>query len=296
MARKYGARRRTAGRRACGEVRQTVALAVATDAAAYARLRRCGLFEGVDFGAYLRCTEGRLRALRGTGVDVHLRVLEPVDFEDFCAEHLLDPADPVAEVAYAADPELAGEPFAYAGEGLAELLPVLTEDHRARVRISIGCAALLAAVGWESSPQERVAAVLGYVSEVVLALAEGAGDGRHRLTLRSLGLLDGEELTAVAGLVVREGLPDGVGREVEAFCVTLAAAVAGCGSGELMLYRADGAVHGWVLVDGWLRPMTAAETGAVLELGAAGAGVLGPELPVGEGGVLGCPGFPLPMP
>ncbi|BFV56108.1 hypothetical protein KCMC57_up12120 [Kitasatospora sp. CMC57] len=279
---KYGSRRR-AGCGEPGRVRQTVALAVAADEAAYARLRGCGLFGAADYGAYLRRTEQRLRALHGHGMAVHLRVLEPVDFEDFCAEHLLDPADPVAEVAYAADPELAGEPFAYTGQRLAELLPALTEDHLARVRISIGCAALLAAVGCERQPQERVTAVLQYVSEVCLALAAGAGDGRHRLTLRSLGLLDGEELTAAAELLVAAGRPAELGREAEAFCVTLAAAVAGYGSGELLLYLACGEVAGWVLVDGWLRPMSALETQAVL--GAEGAGPPGP---------VGRAGFPLP--
>lgn len=284
MTRKYGRKRRAA----CGapvRLRQTVALAVATDEAAYTRLRGCGLFEAVDYGVYLHSTERRLRALHGHGMAVHLRVLEPVDFEDFCAEHLLDPADPVAEVAYAADPELAGEPFCYAGERLAELLPALTEDHLARVRISIGCAALLAAVACERRPQERVTAVLQYVSEICLALAAGAGEGRHRLTLRSLGLMDGEELTAAAELPVLAGRPAELGREAEAFCVTLAAAVAGYGSGELLLYRADGPVHGWVLVDGWLRPMSALETQAVL----------GNE-PVGEPRSVGHPGFPLPPP
>ncbi|MER5866461.1 hypothetical protein [Kitasatospora sp. NPDC002040] len=284
MTRKYG-RKRRAGCGGGGRVRQTVALAVAADEAAYARLRGCGLFGPADYGAYLRCTERRLRALHGHGLAVHLRVLEPVDFEDFCAEHLLDPADPVAEVAYAADPELAGEPFAYTGERLAEVLPALTEDHLARVRISIGCAALLAAVAPERRPQERVAAVLQYVSEVCLALAAGAGDGGHRLTLRSLGLLDGEELAAAAGLRVAAGRPVELGREAEAFCVTLAAAVAGYGSGELLLHRADGGVHGWALVDGWLRPMSGPETQAVL-----GAEAVGPAGPVGRAG------FPLPPP
>ncbi|GAA2134926.1 hypothetical protein GCM10009760_12830 [Kitasatospora kazusensis] len=251
------------GRSRAAPPREPVAVAVAADAADFAGLGRHGLFGEADYPSYLRRTEGRLRAMYGQGLDVHLRVLEPADFEEFCEEHLLDPADPVARVAYAADPELAGEPFRYTGQRLAELLPALLADHLARVRISIGCAALLAAVGWEDRPEERLAAVLGYVSEVCLALAAGAGEGCHGVTLRSVGPADGEELAASTDLCVVSGELPGGGRGLEALCVTLAAAVAGCGSGELLL-RTDGRVRGWALVDGWLRPMSAAETEAVL--------------------------------
>lgn len=263
-------------------VRQPVALAVAADAADFAGLERHGLFGEADYASYLRRTEAQLRVLHGQGLDVHLRVLEPADFEDFCEEHLLDPEDPVARVAYAADPELAGEPFRYGGERLAELIPALLEDHLARVRISIGCAALLAAIGWDEQPQERLAAVLQYVSEVYLALAAGAGEGCHRLTLRSVGLVDGEELAAATELCVLSGEPAAGGRGTEAFCVTLAAAVAGCGAGELLL-RDEREVYGWALVDGWLRPMSALETAAVPEAVPA----------TGRGEVTACPGFPL---
>ncbi|MER5636906.1 hypothetical protein ABT095_08120 [Kitasatospora sp. NPDC002227] len=244
-------------------LRQPVALAVAASAADFAGLGRHGLFGGADFAGYLAQTDAQLRVLHGTGVDVHLRLLEPADFEDFCAEHQLDPGDPVARVAYAADPELAGEPFRYGGQPLAALLPELVDDHRARVRISLGCASLLESLGWEDEPQERLAGVLGYVSEVYLALAAGAGEGCHALSLRSVGLMDGETLTASAELCVAGGAAVSVGREAEAFCVTLAAAVAACGAGELLL-RTRARAHGWALVDGYLRPMTVLETATVL--------------------------------
>ncbi|KJK60013.1 hypothetical protein [Saccharothrix sp. ST-888] len=279
-----------------------MALAVAADPADFARLRGHGLFAGVDYGHYLRRTESQLRALRSEGVDVHLRVLEPVDYTDFCEQHLLAPDDPVARVAYAADPELAGEPFVYRGECLVELLPVLLADHLARVRISVGCSALLVAVGWEDHPEERLAAVLHYASEVYLELGAGAGEGRHLLTLRSVGLMDGQQLAAHAELDVASGAFTASGREVEALCVTLAAAVAGYGAGELLLYRRVGPggerdapgrhepgerqVLGWVLVDGWLRPMSALETAATL---------VAVEPEGSPERLVACAGFPLPF-
>ncbi|WP_280697564.1 hypothetical protein [Kitasatospora sp. GP82] len=250
-------------------LRQAVALALAADPDDFARLRGQGLFGEADYAEYLCRTEGQLRALRGEGLDVHLRVLEPTDYADFCEQNLLDQDDPVARVAYAADPELVGEPFVYRGERLAELIPALLADHLVRVRISIGCSSLLAAVGWEDCPEDRLAAVLQYVSGVYLALGAGAGEGRQLLTLRSVGLVDGEQLAARAELGVERGAFTTSGREVEAFCVTLAAAVAGYGSGELLLHTLDGPegsreVRGWALVDGWLRPMSALETAAAL--------------------------------
>ncbi|MGK4584237.1 hypothetical protein [Kitasatospora sp. HPMI-4] len=268
-----------------------MALAVAVDPADFARLREHGLFGGIDYGAYLRRTESQLCALRGEGVDVHLRVLEPADFADFCEQHLLAVDDPVARVAYAADPELAGEPFVFRGERLAELLPVLVADHLARVRISIACSVLLMSVGREERPEERLAAVLRYVSEVYLTLGAGAGEGRHLLTLHSVGLLDGEQLAAQADLEVRSGAFTDSGQEGEAFCAVLAAAVAGYGAGELLLYGPVGAggereALGWVLVDGRLRSMTALETAAAL-VAAAMEGP--PERSVARAG------FPLPL-
>ncbi|AUG80925.1 hypothetical protein CFP65_6263 [Kitasatospora sp. MMS16-BH015] len=244
-------------------MRQPVALAVAASAGDFAGF---GFLGEADYAGYLARTDAQLRVLHGHGLDVHLRLLEPVDYADFCEEHQLDPGDPVARVAYAADPALAGEPFRYGGQSLAALLPALVDDHRARVRISLGCASLLDSLGWAEEPEQRLAGVLGYVSAVYLALAAGAGEGRHRVTLRSVGLLDGEVLAASAELCVAAGAPGPAGREVEAFCVTLAAAVAGCGAGELLL-RAGRRVYGWALVDGYLRPMTAVETAAVLAPG-----------------------------
>ncbi|MFC9328137.1 hypothetical protein, partial [Kitasatospora sp. NPDC057015] len=287
-----GARLRGRGRSRGGPPPQPVALALAADAVDFACLSRYGMFGRATFETYLRRTEGQLRALRGQGLEVHLRVLEPADFEDFCEEFGLGPEDPVARVAYAADPELAGEPFVYAGERLGELLPVLVEDHRARVRISIASAALLAALERDEQPEPRLTAVLRHVAEVYLALADGVADGCHLLTLRSHGPEDGEELTAAAEVCREEGRLYGGGREAEAFCVTLAAGIAAEGAGELLLHSVPGAgssplVCGWLLAAGRLRPMTVPEVFAALAADAE-RGVGLPD------GVAARPGFPLP--
>lgn len=255
-------------------LRQPVALAVAASTADFASLGRHGLFGSADYASYLEQTEVQLRVLHRHGVDVHLRVLAPVDFEDFCEEHQLDPADPVARVAYAADPELAGEPFRYGGQALPSLLPALEADQLARLQVTVGCASLLESLGWAEQPEERLTEILQYVSEVYLALAAGAGEGCHRLSIRSVGLVDGEVLAAGSALCTGSGESASGGRDVEAFCVTLAAAVAGCGAGELLLHS-EGRAYGWALVDGWLRPMTARETATVVPAAEAGGAQAG---------------------
>ncbi|MEU1282894.1 hypothetical protein [Kitasatospora sp. NPDC005856] len=278
-------------------------MALAVDAGDFAGLAQYGLFGGLGHQAYLRSAEEQLTALHRQGLEVHLRVLEAGDFEDYCEALGLDPRMPAARVAYAGDPELAGEPFVYAGERLAELVPVLLDDHRARVRMSVACAALLSAVGDDPAGQLRMAAVMRYVTSVYLALAEGAGEGCHLLTLRCHGPEDGEELTSAVDVCVEEGRLYPAGRDAEAFCVTLAAGVTLRGEGALLLHgdpsvggpgddRARDArprppVHGWALTGGRLRPMTAHEVFDELADDAA-RGLPFPP------GVDPRPGFPLP--
>ncbi|MBV2156261.1 hypothetical protein [Kitasatospora sp. SUK 42] len=289
-------------------------MALAAEPADFAGLARYGLFGAVGHRDYLRRAEEQLNALYEQGLEVHLRVFEAADFEDYCAALGLDPRMPAARVAYAGDPELAGEPFVYAGERLAELLPVLLDDHRARVRMSVACAALLDAVGDDPVGQRRMSEVMRYVTSVYLALAEGAGEGCHLLTLRCHGPEDGEQLTSAVDVCVEAGRLVPGGRDAEAFCVTLAAGVASGGEGALLLHgdpaggvpgvvpggvssSASGAVpggvsegqlvRGWALAGGRLRPMTAHEVFDELADDAA-RGLPFPP------GVVPRPGFPLP--
>jgi hypothetical protein len=241
-------------------LRQPVALAVVGGAADFERLRRHRLFGAADHSGYLRRTESQLRRLRGSGVDVHLRMFDAVEYEDFCAERLLDPGDPVARVAYAADPEFLGEPFRYEGQRLAALLPALADEHRLRLRIAAGCAALLAALEGAGQPEQRLGALVEYAAAVYLAVAAGAGEGRHRLVLRPAGPGEAEAVAEVRWQTVA-GRHSAPGREAEAFCLALAAALVSGRPGELLLHPAgSGAVCGWVLSAAGLRPMAA--TGA----------------------------------
>ncbi|MFJ9604945.1 hypothetical protein ACIRS1_01150 [Kitasatospora sp. NPDC101176] len=269
-----------------------MAVALAAAAADFAALARHGLFGRLAHPEYLRRVESHLRALHRRGLEVHLRVLEAGDYEDYCAALGLDPRAPATRVAYAADPELAGEPFVYAGQRLAGLLPVLLDDHRARVRMSVAGVALLQAVGDDEDGRRRLAAVMGYVTAVYLALAAGAGEGGHLLTLRCHGPEDGEQLTSAVDLRVRAGSLRPEGRDTEAFCVTLAAGVAGGGTGALLLHGDPAApggalVRGWALAGGRLRPMTVHEVFDELADDAA-RGLPFPP------GVVPRPGFPVP--
>ncbi|MFJ4095831.1 hypothetical protein ACIPYS_29925 [Kitasatospora sp. NPDC089913] len=273
---------------------QPVALALAVAADDFADLARCGLFGGLTFRSYLRRVAVQLRALRGQGLEVHLRVLDPVDYGEYCEALGFAPGDAAARVAYAADPELAGEPFLYTGQRLAVLLPELADDHRARVRISVAMAALLTAAGEGPPGERRLVAVMRHAVEVQLAVGAGAGDGIHLLTLRCHGPEDGEELTSATEVRVDGGRPTPGGRDAEAFCVTLAAGLAVGGTGAMVLHGDPAApggqtVRGWALCGGRLRPMTVREV--LDEL----ADDVGRGLPFPPA-VVPLPGFPLPAP
>lgn len=273
---------------------QPVALALAVGAADFADLARYGLFGGLTFRSYLRRVAVQLRALRGQGLEVHLRMLDPADYAEYCEELGFAPGDAAARVAYAADPELAGEPFVYGGQRLAVLLPELADDHRARVRISIAMAALLTAAGEGPPGERRLVAVMRHAVEVQLAVGAGAGDGIHLLTLRCHGPEDGEELTSATDVRVERGRPGPGGRDAEAFCVMLAAGLAVGGAGAMVLHGDPAApggqtVRGWALRGGRLRPMTVREV--LDEL----ADDVGRGLPFPPA-VVPLPGFPLPAP
>ncbi|WP_344446144.1 hypothetical protein [Kitasatospora nipponensis] len=238
---------------------QPVALALAADAAGFRQLRRLGLFALDDFARYLRRTERQLRAMAAEGVQVHLRVLEAADYADFCRVRGLPLGEPATRVAYAADPELAGEPFVYRGEELAELLPQLVDDHLARVRISVARQLLLAAPGPPGGPA-RYAAVL---CEALLA---GVGEGCHEFALRVAEPDGTEQLTAQAQACVERGRRFLADREAQALRATLAAALAVRWPGELLVRsarrhgrpRAGGwTVRGWAVVGGRLVPLEA---------------------------------------
>ncbi|MFI6152642.1 hypothetical protein ACIBCA_08115 [Kitasatospora sp. NPDC051170] len=269
-----------------------MAVALAVGAADFAGLARYGLFGSLRHREYLRRAEEQLRALHGQGLEVHLRVMEAGDYEDYCDALGLDPRLPAARVAYAGDPELAGEPFVYTGERLADLAPALLDDHRARVRMSVACAALLDAIGDDLAGQRRLAAVMRYVTAVYLALGEGAGEGCHLLTLRCHGPGEGEELTSAVDVRVEAGAAHPGGRDAEAFCVTLAAGVAAGGEGAVLLHGDPSTgplVLGWALTGGRLRPMTAHEVFDEL----ADDAERGLPFPPG---MVPRPGFPLPGP
>ncbi|MEY9948219.1 hypothetical protein ABH937_005322 [Kitasatospora sp. GAS1066B] len=265
---------------------QPVAVAVVADPVDYRALRGLGLFAGGEFGRYLRRAECRLRAMTAEGVEVHLRVLEPTDYADFCAVRGLAPGEASARVAYAGDPELAGEPFVYRGEPLAELLPELVEDHLARVRISLARERLRQALGGAAGP---VARILERAGVLLRALAAGLGEGCHRLSL-----VPGEGETAVLAACVERGRWAAGPRLVAAFQTALAAGLAARGGGEL-LARSERPPARGPTVRGW-----ALDAGRLLPLDAGGVRVALARLPnraagpAAGGPIRVRPGFPLP--
>jgi hypothetical protein len=225
-----------------------VAVALVADAGDYGRLRAVGLGGPVDYGRYLRQLEGQLRAMAGQGVAVHLRVLEPADYLDYCSARGLRPGAAAARVAYAGDPELAGEPFVYAGQRMAQLLPELVADHLARVRLTVALAVLTGAPG--------AAAAIRAAERLYDELRKGLGEGCHRLVLH---WVCGERRQAAEQELCAAGE-----REAEAFRAVLAAGLVTGARGELLAAgtsprSARGAplrtVRGWRLASGALVPL-----------------------------------------
>ncbi|MCX4745358.1 hypothetical protein OG455_07440 [Kitasatospora sp. NBC_01287] len=258
-----------------GGAGQPVAVAVAADPVDHRRLRGLGLFGAEGFGRYLRRTEAQLRAMARHGVEVHLRVLEPADYADFCAVRGLAPGEAVARVAYAADPELAGAPFVYGGERLAALLPELVDDHLARVRISLALERLRQAVGGAAGPAARA---LAHAELLLGALIGGLGEGCHLLGLAVPGgareaagemAEPGDVVEVRAGCGHRRGCGPVGPRAVEAFRAVLAAGLAEHRGGELLARsgcppaRAR-TVRGWALGAGGLVPLDASGVRAAL--------------------------------
>ncbi|MCC9309714.1 hypothetical protein LN042_21995 [Kitasatospora sp. RB6PN24] len=240
-----------------------VAVALVADATDYGRLRAVGLPGPADFGRYLREAERQLRGIDGHGVAVHLRVLEPVDYLDYCRVRGLRPGAPAARVAYAADPQLAGEPFVYAGQRMAQLLPALVDDHLARARLTVALAELAELPG--------ARAAVGAAERLDDELLDGLGEGCHRLLLRWVRAerrQAAEQEVRVAG-----GRRAGGGRQAEAFRALLAAGLASGARGELLTVSTGPArsraaprhtVRGWRLACGGLAPLAAEELRVLL--------------------------------
>ncbi|MFC6594906.1 hypothetical protein [Kitasatospora paranensis] len=228
---------------------------MAADAEGFERLRRHRLYGDGDYSSYLRRTELRLRAMRGLGMDVHLRLLEPAGYESFCAERLLAPGDPLAQAAYAADPEGAGAVLRYTGGRLAALLPVLVAEGRDRRRGAAVSAALLDAVEGAAGSEAALTAALRRAARTFLALAAGAGPGWHRAVLPATGPPGG--VLAEIGFAAAGGRLTADADAVEVFCLALAAARLGAGrapAGLLLYSRAASAPDGRAEVRAWRLP------------------------------------------
>jgi hypothetical protein len=285
------------GRARGAPFRHPVALAVAADAEGFERLRRHRLYGDGDYASYLRRTELRLRAMRGLGMDVHLRLLEPAGYESFCAERLLAPGDPLAQAAYAADPERAGAALRYTGGRLAALLPVLVAGGRERGCGAAATAALLDAVEGAAGPEAVLRAALRRAARTFLALAAGAGPGRHRAVLPAAGPPGGA--LAEIGFTSAGGGLTADADAVGVFCLALAAGQLGAGRSPAGLLLYSRAAPG---VETVARPEVRAQVrawrlppgGAPVPLGAEGAAPWRRVAPEGFRPAVPAAAFPVP--
>ncbi|MGK5631557.1 hypothetical protein [Streptomyces sp. URMC 123] len=276
-----------------GEVPSTLALLA--DERDFAAMRHYATFTFSDHETYLRAMEALLRSLAAEGVHTAVALFDPDDYAEFCADTGLEPDSPLSRTRYTAECAAAGPTLPYEGQPIDRLAAALVET--ADRHATLECAAtLLAGLGrCADCGADLGRAAYHRAVHAVTRLLEAVGPGGHHLVCSVP--VNGTPLIAV--LQARTG-PGGTARLLEAealvFCTVLAIGIATDTGGGLVL-RTDrppagpDTVRGWVLNDGWPRPLTAAE---VFSAYCTDADTGDPVPP--EPGVEHLPGIALPAP
>ncbi|MFC9327758.1 hypothetical protein [Kitasatospora sp. NPDC057015] len=203
----------------------------------FERARPWGLADAADFDDYLRDTAELLTQAHRTFEVVRARMFHPVDFEEFCLLHRLDPAEPVARDRYLVNPPLQNQLLPYQGEDLAgDFVPRLV---RARDNgLTLCHVELLLEEGHGEDPRPvREAYQRG--AEVLRRMLVGAGFGVYEF--RCSVDAPGGRLEAAARILHWE---DGVVRindeDLDLVCAVLCAGLARELPGTALLYGSQG--------------------------------------------------------
>ncbi|MDK1474781.1 hypothetical protein QNO07_15355 [Streptomyces sp. 549] len=288
-----GHRRRLAATR--GEVPSVLALL--TDPADFAAMRRYPTFPFTDHRAYLKRLDALLRSLAGQGVHVRVVRFRPDDFVRYCRRHRLDPDSGPSRAGYTAHAAHTDHSLPYTGQPVHRLLPLLGRHPADRT-------APVPGDGPGPRARNPAARERARALGLVLALLEAAGPGRHHLVCSVSTAEVPHPRTAVLSAVgaVRRAADRPSGRsgpdlavdehDLDQFTRLLADAAAGRSRGGVVLrtrHLATETVRGWQLSAGGLRPLSASEVFAAYCTDATTGEPLPPEP-----GVDYQAGFPLP--
>jgi hypothetical protein len=247
------------------EVPSTVALLADEDD--FAEMRRYATFGFDDYAAYLRDMEGLLRALASQGVHTSVALFDPAEYAEFCEDTRLDPDRPDSRTRYTADVAGLGATVPYGGQPIDLLVPELIGE--AERHAALECASVLLAAAGDCADcgHDLGRAAYARASQALMRLVAAVGPGVHHVVCSVPA--DGASLVAALHAECED---DGLAhlREPDAlvFCTVLAAGIVTGSRGGIVIRSSgpsdDGAggpdvVRGWVLSDGWPRPLSEAE-------------------------------------
>ncbi|MCB5912394.1 hypothetical protein [Streptomyces pinistramenti] len=245
--------------------------AVLADAQDFAAMRRYRTFPFDDHAGYLQQMEALLRTLASQGVRITLALFDPEAYDTYCGDLGIDPDHTDSRARYAAELAGAGATLPYAGEPLAQLLPLLIEEADRQATWE-QASALLARTGTcEECGEDLAHAAFTRATDALKQLLEALGDGTHHLVC-SIPAGDPQLLAVLHTTALDGGRHHLSESRTLIFCTVLAAGMA-LGSPGGIVSRSTtpdttpglppdathDTVRGWSLRDGWPRPLTAAQ-------------------------------------
>ncbi|UKY48628.1 hypothetical protein [Streptomyces inhibens] len=245
--------------------------AVLADEQDFTAMRRYRTFPFDDHNSYLQQMEALLRTLASQGVLTTLSLFDPVAYEKYCADRVLDPDHPASRTRYTAELACTGATLTYEGQPLSQLLPLLVEESDRRATWDHASALLARAGTCEECGEDLARAAFARATQALRQLLASLGGGTHHLVC---SVAAGEpSLLATLHATARDGARPGLAEsETLLFCTVLAAGFALCTPGGIVSrttpdpagHDATGdtthdTVRGWSLRDSWPRPLTAAE-------------------------------------
>ncbi|TSB18612.1 hypothetical protein OG422_02675 [Streptomyces sp. NBC_01525] len=244
--------------------------AVLADPHDFATMRRYRTFPFDDHTRYLRHLEDHLRTRTAKGVRTTLTLFDPDAYAEYCQELGLDPDTTDSRARYTAELACTGATVPYAGEPLAELLPLLVEETGRQIAWDRAATRLAEAGTCPDCDEDLSHTAFALATQALKELLDGLGDGTHHLVCSIPA--GAPPLLAALRITSEEGRHHLSESESLTFCTVLAAGIAHRTPGGIVSRSTrpqpqpdDGTatphdtVRGWTLRDGWPEPLTAAQ-------------------------------------
>ncbi|MFI9204239.1 hypothetical protein [Streptomyces sp. NPDC053048] len=237
-------------------------VAVLADRKDFAAMRRYRSFLFDDHATYLRQVEGLLRSMAAQGTYTSVALFDPRDYEEYCADHHIDPDTAASRTRYTADVAAAGTTIPYEGQPIARLLPRLVDEAEQQATWEYASTLLSRGGDCAACSEDIGRAAFARASKALRLLIEAVGEGAHHLVC-SVPLEGKPPLIAVLHAECRDGGLYLGEASALVFCTVLAAGIALDRPGGVVLRTKapdhPETVRGWNVRDGGLRPLTEAE-------------------------------------